>query len=569
MKKIAPITDKLREMAYATRTYQNWLSRGDAEALMLVPTDIWPGQANLGQMCLSDDFGLGVDGAEAEPALLFELRRPATAIDAANDLRLHEGAWLRDLRALGGDEARRRARQLMGAWLDRFANWDVVSWSLPTLGARIANWLALHDFYLASADDNFRARVFAALSAQTRHLSLALPAQLNGYQFLKAVKGLIYGGLCLPEMEGQAAKGLDLLGSRLDTLLTPDGLMRERAPLIHMLALRDLVDIRNLLRQAGIAAPALLDRIIDQMAPALRCMRYGDGNLALFHGGDEGQSVVIEALLQQTGTRSRSRASLADSGYERVACSRALLLLDAGAPPPPGYDDIAHAGLGAFEFSIGRERLIVNCGSLARLHQPGKGSQSGGVQAWRQALAASAAHTTLVLGDTNAVEVLPHGLGQIGNGQRHGGLLPLHVESVRDETQDENGTPLTRVSVTHDAYAQRYGVMCQRTLALQQDGQALYGEDQLRGAVGTGYAVRFHLHPSVQVSLIQEGRAALLKLPSGQGWRFRSLSGAPVLLTASIYAGDGITHRPTRQLILEGKMASDLTRIGWSLVREG
>lgn len=561
-KKLNPITDKLREMAYATRTYQNWLSRTEADTLALVPTDIWPGQASLGQMCLSDDFGLGVDGAEAEPALLFELRRPATAIDAAYDMRLHEGAWLRDLRALGGDEARRRARQLINAWLDRFANWDAVSWALPTLGARIANWLALHDFYCASADDTFRARVFATLAAQTRHLALAMPAQLSGYQLLKALKGLIYGGLCLPEMENHADKALDILLSRIDTLLTPDGLMRERAPLVQMLALRDLVDIRNLLRQAGIASPPQLERTIDAMAPALRCMRYGDGGLALFHGGDEGQSVVIEALLQQTGTRSRSRTSVADSGYERAACSRALLLVDTGTPPPPGYDDIAHAGIGAFEFSVGRERLLVNCGSLARLHQQSRTGQSNGSQAWRQALAASAAHTTTVLGDTNAVEVLPVGLG-LAAGQ------PVSVQSVRDETQDENGAQLTRISLTHNAYAARYGVICQRTLALRQDGQALYGEEELRGAVGVTYAVRFHLHPSVQVSLIQDGRAALLKLPSGQGWRFRSAAGTPVLLASSIYAGDGVTHRPTRQLILEGKMTTDLTRIGWSLIREG
>lgn len=567
--KIGNFKNKLQTLAYSTKAYQSWLAREQPEDLRIVPTDIWPGQAYQGQIFLTDDFGLGCDDGAVEPPLLLELRKPSGA-NGQLDVRLHEAHWLRDLRALGGDEARRRARQLIEAWLDRFANWEAQAWALPVLGARIANWLALHDFYCASASDEFRARVFASLASQTRHLGLAMPSQLQGYQFIKALKGLLYGGLCLPGLESYFDKSMSLLTGRLDTLLTPDGFCRERAPLVQLNMLRDLVDIRNLLRQAGMAVPSALNTTIDAMAPALRCVRYGDGGLALFHGGDEGQSVVIEALLQQTGTRSRTKASLSASGFERLTGGRALLLVDTGLPPLPGYDGTAHAGLGAFEFSVGRERLFTNCGSLQR------GATGAGGPAWRQALAATAAHNAVVLNDTNAIEVLPEGLG----------VPPTFFEARREASSA--GSPSCRVEITHNAYADLYGVVCHRTLELQADGQVLAGEDQLRGALGLTYAIRFHLHPSVQISLIQDSRAALLKLPSGQGWRFRASNGtvgamnsasggSPIILTSSIYAGDAQGqgghgtqgYRPTKQLVLEGKMTQDAVTVSWVLTREG
>ena len=36
------------------------------------------------------------------------------------------------------------------------------------------------------------------------------------------------------------------------------------------------------------------------------------------------------------------------------------------------------------------------------------------------------------------------------------------------------------------------------------------------------FAVHFHLHPDVQVSLARDNRSALIRGPSNRGWRFRS-----------------------------------------------
>jgi uncharacterized heparinase superfamily protein len=95
-------------------------------------------------------------------------------------------------------------------------------------------------------------------------------------------------------------------------------------------------------------------------------------------------------------------------GFQRIDAGPACVIMDAGAPPPPGFDRDAHAGALSFEMSHGRERIIVNCGAHPS-------ADSG----WHRAQRASAAHSTAIIDDTNSVEIEADG----GFGAR-----PLHVE---------------------------------------------------------------------------------------------------------------------------------------------
>jgi len=75
---------------------------------------------------------------------------------------------------------------------------------------------------------------------------------------------------------------------------------------------------------------------------------------------------------------------------------------------------------------------------------------------------------------------------------------------------------------------------------MSQQGLALTGVDRVlpRSAKthqSIPFAIRFHIHPDVRVSLSQGG-GILLKLPNGEGWRFRSGSQMSVE-EASIWAG--------------------------------
>ena len=124
----------------------------------------------------------------------------------------------------------------------------------------------------------------------------------------------------------------------------------------QLAALQDLTEIRALLQAAQAQPPPALASAIERMAPALRVMRHGDGGLALFNGSKEESSGLIDLVLTQAGRGGRGPSALAEGGFQRLQAGRSVLIVDCGAPPPPGVDRYAHAGTLSMELSVGRDR---------------------------------------------------------------------------------------------------------------------------------------------------------------------------------------------------------------------
>ncbi len=535
----------MARLAYGNPLYSLMLGGRAPGALAVIPPDPWPGDSGDGSALLAGVLRFTGQTIAIDPAGEPNWRPQGAA---AGWLRaLHGFDWMRDLRAVGGDMARRRSRVLVWSWLDHNGGWSPQSWAPDILGARVANWIGLHDFYCASADDEFRARVFESLARQVRHLARVLPASLDGARLVTAVKGLVYGGFCLPDHEKAGYEALRLLDRELPRQILPDGGHIERNPSVQMRVLRDLIDMRAVLRVARVDVPESLQHAIDRMTPALRFFRHADGGLALFNGGREEETALVDTVLAQADARGRPLKSAPHTGFERLIAGRTLVLLDTGAPPPAGLDRLAHAGTLSMEVSVSKERLIVNCGSHPSQRGP-----------WRAALAGSAAHSTVVIADTNSAEVLENG----GLGRR-----PSHVGCER---QESDGAVL--VVATHNGYSKGFGFLHRRRVYLADNGEDLRGEDTLEPVIGATpanqpFTIRFHLHPQVQPALIQGGAQVELRLPSGNVWRMRA-TGAVLELAESIYLGSGDEPRRTSQIVMQGQSSPEGITVKWALRRE-
>ena len=539
----------LKRTVFALPIYRYSLTGAAPTALAATPPDPWPGDAGRGMEIVQGVFDLAGQRL-ADPAPLWA---PAGA-GFAWRAELHGFGWLRDLRAAGGDGARRVGRELVGAWLDSHGRWSALAWDPLIGGRRLANWLGCYEFFAASAAVDYRHRLFRSMARQAQHLHRVLPAGLAGMELIAALKGLIAAGACLPGSEAWKRRGRAILERELPRQILADGGHAARSPAHHLAVLRDLIDLRATLHKAELhesgpgggqsAAPDALHEAIERMAPALRMFQHGDGGLALFNGACEDEGWRVEMVLQRAGGRRRALRDAPESGFQRLRAGRATVLVDAGTPPPPGLDSAAHAGTSAIEFSIGRERLIVSCG--ARADDP----------AWRRAQRATAAHSTLVLGDTNSSEVLAGpGLGR-------------RAEITRCRREEAEGA--TWLEVVHDGYRHGFGQIHRRRLYLTADGGDLRGEDRLdpcrRSAQGAPFAIRFHLHPDVQASLSQDGAAALLRLPKGGGWCLRA-GGAVLGLEPSIYLGRGGEIRRGQQVVLTGHCAPQGVKVKWAITR--
>jgi uncharacterized heparinase superfamily protein len=74
------------------------------------------------------------------------------------------------------------------------------------------------------------------------------------------------------------------------------------------------------------------------------------------------------------------------------------------------------------------------------------------------------------------------------------------------------------------------------------------------------FTIRFHIHPDVRLSLSQSGGSVILKLPNGDGWRFRC--GGALSIEESLYLGGG-TARRCEQLVISGEVADQAVECAW------
>ncbi|MGD0433824.1 MAG: heparinase II/III family protein [Acetobacteraceae bacterium] len=504
------------------------------DAPSLPVRDPWPGDINLGVRLMKGEMEFGGGFLVLRPGGWKGLTGSGPLLTFA-----HGFGWIRHLRALGTDPARQLARGLVSDWMTASPS-DVIARRPDVAGARITSWLAHYDFFAATADDPFRQRLMARLVSDARNLSAALPAEELDARSLTALKGLIAAAVALPEHSGFLVRALRFLPREIERQVLPDGAHVERSPVAQLTALQDLTEIRALLQSGQAQPPPILANTIERMAPALRAMRHGDGGLALFNGSREETNNLVDLVLTQAGRGSRAPSTLSEGGFQRLQAGRTVLIVDAGPPPPPDIDRSAHAGTLSMEMSVSRDRMIVNVGAY-----PAGGSQ------WHNAARATAAHSTLVIGDVNSSELLEEGLGR----------RPTNVTVQR---QEANGAQWLEAS--HDGWRLPFGAVHRRRVYMSETGEDIRGEDVIEADSPQPFTLRFHLHPSVQASLQQDNAAVLMRLRSGGGWILR-VDGAQLTLDESIYLGSG-ELRKAEQVVLTGR-ESGPQHVKWAIHKVG
>jgi uncharacterized heparinase superfamily protein len=515
-----------------------------------VAPDNWPGDAARGERLLMGEFT-----AHGRAGRIDVPGDPAWQRPGADTLwlgALHGFEWLRDLRDCASQIAANMAAAKVDEWIEHQAGWSPLAWSPEVLADRMVNWIRHYDFLAGGATDGFAGRYVASLAVQLRHMRRVARSPLAGARLLRVLKALIFADLAFVRDGGPYESGLAANLGRLRKFLPryvlADGVVGERSPQIQLRALRDLVDIRAALISGERAGPAELEAAIDRMAPMLRFFRHGDNGLALFNGSQEGDRGLIDLVLARSGSGAPAPREAPYSGFQRLNAGTSYLIVDAGSPPARGLDLEAHAGTLSFEFGAGRDRIVVNCGSYA-----------GSDVEWRKAMRFTAAHSTVVIDNVNSSEI-----GELG-------AIDYRAGNVPAQRQETSGA--VWIEAQHDGYKSLYGAIHKRRLYLSADGVDLRGEDTLVGVdgkpiadEGLTFAARFHLHPTVKASMVQSGAAAILRLPSGKGWRMRA-SGGSMNIVESVYLGIDGQVRRTEQIVLIGPLPPEGCTVKWAFSR--
>ncbi|HVV26663.1 MAG TPA: heparinase II/III family protein [Rhizomicrobium sp.] len=466
---------------------------------------------------------------------------------------VHGFAWLSPLAAAGGENARRLATNLIGQWIKRYDRYSEPAWLPHILAQRLANIFVHGRLVIVNSEMTWRSRLFVSLREQCRMLERISGEAPDGLPRLETAAVLALSGVCLDDSPRRLETGLARLEAEVERQILPDGGHVSRSPEQLLSAYRHVAMVMEALAAVNAEPPHLLRNAHDRMATMLRFFRHGDGALACFNGGAENDPRTVAGLLARDPVNGQPFQHARYSGYQRLSASHTLVLLECGRIPPGPFALQAHAGACSFEMSSGNDRIVVNCGAGGHLHPT-----------WDWAVRATAAHSTLTLADTSSAFILPAGFVRDLLGPRLMGG-PREAQSRRVETSQG-----WSVEAWHDAYAEDFGVRHERQVTLSPQGLMVTGCDRLvpvdakaaaeRPARGRNFAVRFHIHPDVRVSRL-EGGGILLKLPGGEGWRFRAGGGA-LEVEESVYLGGHLVRR-AEQLVVSGVMKDSPAEIAW------
>lgn len=526
-----------------TWLYRRFLTGPLADRILFHPYDALPPRLEDADLLLRGRFRFAGQIIDAKNRSIFDVAPPSAGWARS----LHSFSWLPPLALAGGDAAKILATNLISQWLKRYSRYAEPAWLPEVMARRLVNIFAHGRMVIANSDLLWRSKVFVSLREQSRMLARIASEAPDGMPRFEAAAAYALSGACLGDSQRRLDEGLKCFEGEIARQILPDGGHVSRSPEALLHCYRLITMVMDALVAGAIEVPQVIRGAYDRVAPTIRLFRHGDGSLALFNGGLECDPRMIAALLARDEVRGQPFAYAPHSGYHRMTAGKTLALMDCGTVPGGAFSTSAHAGCLALEFSSGSHRIVVNCGAAGASHIE-----------WDAALRATAAHSTLSVGDASMANLIAPGIARDLLGPRMLGG-PTIVETRRVETPQG-----WCVEASHDGYMNPYGVRHERQITISRQGLAVTGVDRLFPTAGRArathpFAIRFHIHPDVRVSASQGG-GILLKLPNGEGWRFRT--GAQMLVEESIYIG-GETLRRTDQLVLTGAVKDQPVEAAW------
>ncbi|WP_255608671.1 heparinase II/III family protein [Methylosinus sp. Sm6] len=384
-----------------------------------------------------------------------------------------------------------------------------------------------------------------ALGGDARRLLRALAAPRPSSDRLLCATALAAFGVCADASRKLEARATDLLDAELARQILEDGGHVCRNPEAPLELLLDLLPLRQAYSARGRRPPERLPASISRMIAFLRMMQHGDGSLALFNGMGCAPPDRLATILAHDASSRPPPLDAPQSGYRRLEAGEAVVIVDAGPPPPPAFSGAAHAGCLSFEYSVGAERIVVNCGA-----------PPASADASRRAARVTAAHSTLIVEDRSCCRIRERG------GEERIVAGPREVRAARRATGSSRVLELA-----HDGYAAEFGLTHERVVSLTHDGAQLFGEDRIvaarAGAAARAFVLRFHLHPKARVAPLAEGRGALISCGSVH---VAFEADARVAIEDSVFFAGAGGARKCAQLVVEGSGRED-SRLRWSFTR--
>ena len=450
---------------------------------------------------------------------------------------LHSFMWIKDVRAVGTDEARIFARQKILSWIDQPDYLSQHIWNEEIMSKRIFYLLTNLSFFFETANDSFQKKFAENVNKQSIYLFKKIKKVKNLKNKIFISKSLLLSSLCFKNLKKNFDYSIKLLQKTIEITII-DGMHYLRSPSEHFYFLCSLLDIKNFFGNLKMDLPIGLNETIKEMSLILDFFSLGDGNLAIFNKYDFIGSSKINNLKKKIGHKYKLPKVSECSGFNRVSKNKLIFIMDCGNPSM----EKTQAGSLSFELSYLSEKIVVNCGS------PFVNNKE-----WDDAMRSTAAHSTLNINEINSSDIF-------FEKDTTSRIAKVFYEQF---TNNED----VWINSFHEGYKDIFGIIHKRLIHIDLENFIIRGEDSFehikisQKCKTLKYFLRFHIHPGIKLNVTTSKKKVVLKLRNNQGWEF-ICSEPNVEIHDGIYLGENKIVQPNYHILIKDHIFPK-TKINW------
>jgi uncharacterized heparinase superfamily protein len=332
---------------------------------------------------------------------------------------------------------------------------------------------------------------------QARYLELEWKNIENYSDRLYALLGLMAGRICLTKQKDEIDYIIDIIIEEIEKVINTDGMHFSRKPQFQLEVLKIIIEVHYLGKSSIKRVRGEYNNILNNLISCSKMLQHSNGSIINFNGGSKFGKNKIAQLVSKSDISVKALSGISQDGFARLNSKSTSLIFDMGMPNKISQN--WHAGTLSFEFSYGKNLIIVNNGFLDM------------DSSWANALRGTSAHSTMSIDGKNS--------SSLENNK--------DVERIAEITDKylENSPKGVFVSATHNGYYKSHGIYHKREITLNKQGNKISGIDELiytgaPGAIALNAEIRFHLYPDLKVAKALSGDI-ILRLKNGSGWLFK------------------------------------------------
>ena len=450
---------------------------------------------------------------------------------------LHSFMWIKDVRAVGTNEARIFVRQKILSWIDQSDYLSQHIWGVEVMSKRIFYLLTNLSFFFETANESFQKKFAENINKQSILLFKKIKKVKNLKNKIFISKSLLLSSLCFKNLEKNFDYSVKLLQKTIEITIK-DGMHYLRSPSEHFYFLCSILDIKNFFGNLNKELPTGLNETIKEMTLILNFFKIGDGHLAIFNKYDFIGSNKIYNLQKKIGNKYRLPIVSECSGFNRVSKNKLIFIMDCGSPSM----EKTQAGSLSFELSYLSEKIVVNCGS------PFVNNKE-----WDDAMRSTAAHSTLNINEINSSDIFFEK------------DTTSRIAKVFSEKFNENEN--VWINSYHEGYKEIFSIIHKRLIHIDLKNFVVRGEDSFEHIItnrkhkNLQYFLRFHIHPSIKLNVTTSKKKVFLKLRNNQGWEF-ICSEPKIEIHDGIYLGENKIVQPNYHILIRNHIFPK-TKINW------